>query len=112
MRTPDIDDVRGIALASVHAVTNAAMILGVPVLLARRLVTRPGAPAGSPNGPSALALTDQRSRTNPVIGVAAALIAVGLTVTTRRAAWGLVRLWLRMDEPARAEGAVLRQRRA
>ena len=40
---PDVDDVRGIALATLHALMNAAMIVGVPVLVGRRLAARRGA---------------------------------------------------------------------
>jgi len=81
---PDLDDLRGVSLATLHALTTAAMIVGVPVLAGRRLAAR----RGTVRGPS------------PIVAAGAAtVIAAGLTVVTRRAAWGIVRLWLRMDEP-------------
>jgi hypothetical protein len=75
---PDLDDVRGVSLATVHALTTAAMIVGVPVLIGRR----------SARG--------QKALTAPV----AIAVGVGLTLVTQRATWGLVRLWLRMDQPS------------
>jgi hypothetical protein len=83
---PDVDDVRGASLAAIHALTNAAMIVGVPVLVGRRLATGRG----------------RRERRRPLeIAAAAALVGAGLTFATRRFAWALVRLWLRMDESPR-----------
>jgi hypothetical protein len=79
---PDLDDVRGIALATVNALVTAGLIVGVPVLLARRIVRARRA------GDRAVPL---------LIAPAAGLVATGLTVATRRTAWSLVRLWLRMD---------------
>ena len=70
--TADVDDVRGAVLAALNAAGLAATIVGVPVLVARRLV---GA-------------DPQR-----VVPVALA-VGVGLTVATRRSAWALVTLWL------------------
>ena len=82
---PDLDDLRGMSLAAIHAVTNAAMIVGVPVLFGRRLAAR-------------RSIVTSRA---PLATIAAAVvIGTGLTVMTRRAAWTLVRLWLRMDDPA------------
>jgi len=79
----DVDDLRGVSLAALHAFTTAAMIVGVPVLIGRRLAV-PQAPL---------------TRSGPLITAAAAtVVATALTVATRRTAWGLVRLWLRMDD--------------
>lgn len=72
---PDLDDARGVALATIHALTLAAMIVGVPVLVARRVVRR-----------------------RALVIPAAGLLAAGLTVATQRTAWSLVRLWLRIEE--------------
>ncbi len=72
---PDLDDARGVALATVHALTTVGMIVGVPVLVARRIVRR-----------------------RALVIPAAGLVAVGLTVATQRTAWSLVRLWLRIEE--------------
>jgi hypothetical protein len=72
---PDLDDARGVALAALHALTTAGMIVGVPVLVARRLVRR-----------------------RALILPAAGLVAAGLTLATQRTAWSLVRLWLRIGE--------------
>ena len=83
---PDLDDVRGVSLATVHALTTAAMIVGVPVLVGRQVVRRRA--AGLPPRPLAVAAS-------------AVVVGTGLTVATRRAAWALVRLWLRIDEPRR-----------
>jgi len=93
---PDIDDVRGVSVATVHALTTAAMIVGVPVLLAQRLVAR-----------------SRGRRTPHPIGVpaVATLIAAGFTITTQRAAWALVRLWLRIDEPRQTAGSEHRRSR-
>ena len=73
---PDVDDVRGVTLAAMHAAGTAFAIVGVPLLVARRLVGR--------------------DRTGLVIPVA---LAVGATLTfaTRRTSWGLVKLWLGID---------------
>jgi len=80
---PDLDDLRGVSLATLHALTTAAMIVGVPVLVGRRM-----AAARAPlSGPGPL-----------VTAAAATIVAAALTVATRRTAWGLVRLWLRMDD--------------
>jgi hypothetical protein len=73
--TADVDDVRGAALAALNAAGMTATIVGVPVLVARRLVGR---------GPT---------RVLPV----ALAVGVGLTVATRRSAWALVKLWLGID---------------
>jgi len=72
---PDVDDVRGAALAAMHAAGTAFTIVGVPLLVARRLVGRDW---------------------GLVIPVA---LAVGATLTfaTRRTSWGLVALWLGID---------------
>ncbi len=72
---PDLDDARGVALATLHALTTAGMILGVPVLVARRIVRR-----------------------RALVVPAAGLVAAGLTLATQRTAWSLVRLWLRIEE--------------
>ena len=72
---PDLDDARGVALATLHALTTAGMILGVPVLVARRVVRR-----------------------RALVIPAAGLVAAGLTIATQRTAWSLVRLWLRIEE--------------
>lgn len=69
---PDVDDLRGAALAALNAAGMVATIVGVPVLVARRLVGRDPA------------------RVVPV----ALAVGVGLTVATRRSAWALVRLWI------------------
>jgi hypothetical protein len=71
---PDLDDARGIALATLHALTTVGMIVGVPVLVARRIVRR-----------------------RALVIPAAGLVAAGLTVATQRTAWSLVRLWLRIE---------------
>jgi len=82
---PDLDDVRGVGFATLHALTTAAMIVGVPVLIGRRIVRRRGGVPGE----------------RPVaVVVAAAVVGTALTVATQRTAWGLVRLWLRMDRRA------------
>ena len=81
---PDLDDARGVALATLHALTTAGMILGVPVLVARRVVRR-----------------------RALVIPAAGLVAAGLTIATQRTAWSLVRLWLRIEErrsPAQPSG--------
>jgi len=79
---PDLDDVRGITLATFNAVVTAAMLVGVPVLVARRIVRGPHPDA---------------SRTPLLVASAAGTVAAALTIATRRTAWSLVRLWLRMD---------------
>jgi hypothetical protein len=82
---PDLDDLRGISLATLHGLTTAAMIVGIPVLVGRRISAR-RAPLAGP-GPLTTAAV-------------ATVVAATLTVATRRTAWGLVRLWLRMDDSA------------
>ena len=72
---PDLDDARGVALATVHALTTVGMIVGVPVLVARRIVRR-----------------------RALVIPAAGLVAAGLTVATQRTALSLVRLWLLIEE--------------
>ena len=73
----EIDDVRGPAAALVHFAGMSATIVGVPLLVARRI-------AGD--------------RT-PLVVPAAVAIGVGLTVATRRTAWSLVKLWLGIGLP-------------
>jgi hypothetical protein len=73
----DLDDVRGASLAALHAIGMAATIVGVPLLVARRLMRgRPG-----------------------LVLPAAVAVATGLTVATRRTGWSLVKLWLGIDRP-------------
>jgi len=86
---PDLDDLRGVSLATVHALTTATMIVGVPVLVGRRLAGRRTTPTGSVTGPRPLAVV-----------AAATLVGAGLTIATQRAAWALVRLWLGIEGPA------------
>jgi len=81
---PDVDDLRGASLAAIHALTNAAMIVGVPVMIGRRLTARRSARFG---------------RSPLTVAAVATLVGAGLTIATRRTAWALVRLWLRMDGP-------------
>ena len=84
---PELDDVRGPAAALVHFAGMTATIVGVPLLVARRL-------AGG--------------RT-PLVAPAALAIGVGLTIATRRTAWSLVKLWLGIGLPrARRRGSRLR----
>jgi len=72
---PDVDDVRGAVLASLNAVGMTATIVGVPVLVAGRLVGW-----------------------RPVLVLPTALaIATGLTIATQRTGWSLVKLWLGID---------------
>ncbi len=85
---PDLDDIRGVSLATVHALTTAAMILGVPVLAGRKLVMQRATVAGAASGPTPLAVI-----------AAATLVGAGLTVATQRVSWALVRLWLGIEEP-------------
>jgi len=80
---PNLDDVRGVALATLHALTTATMIIGVPVLVGHRFVSRRGTGGARP----------------VAVFATATLVGTGLTVATQRAAWAIVRLWLRMDEP-------------
>ena len=81
---PELDDVRGPAAALVHFAGMTATIVGVPLLVARRL-------AGG--------------RT-PLVAPAALAIGVGLTIATRRTAWSLVKLWLGIGLPrARRRGS-------
>jgi hypothetical protein len=72
---PDVDDVRGVVLAGLHTVGMAATIVGVPMVVAGRLV----------RGRRALVLPT------------ALVIATGLTVATQRTGWSLVKLWLGID---------------
>ncbi len=72
---PELDDLRGVSLATLHALTNAALIVGVPVLIGRRIT------AG------------RRFLITP----AAVLCAAGLTFFTRASTWALVRIWLDLD---------------
>jgi len=74
---PDVDDVRGVTLAALNAIGMAATIVGVPVLIARRLV---------------------RGRRTLVVPTALA-VATGFTVATQRAGWSLVKLWLGIGQP-------------
>jgi hypothetical protein len=74
---PDVDDVRGVTLAALHAVGTAFTIVGVPLLLARRLV----------------------GGRRHLIGPVALGIGAALTVATRRSSWSLVKLWLGIDGP-------------
>ena len=90
---PDVDDVRGVVLAALNAAGMAATIVGVPVLVARRLVGRDPA------------------RVVPV----ALAVGVGLTVATRRSAWALVKLWIGIGQGrggAPAGGSLARRGRA
>ena len=75
----DVHDVRGPAAALVHLVGMSGTIVGVPVLVARRL-------AGA--------------RTSLVLP-AAIVVGAALTVATRRTAWELVKLWIGIDQPER-----------
>ncbi len=84
----DLDDVRGVALAGLNAIGMAATIVGVPWLLARRMTRR----------------------YPMLLPPAAAGIAAGLTVVTRRAGWSLVKLWLDIDRPG--DGTSMTARRA
>ena len=86
---PDLDDVRGVSLATVHALTTATMIVGVPVLVGHSLVARRTTASDRVATPRPLAVV-----------AAAALVGTGLTIATQRAAWALVRLWLGIDQPA------------
>jgi len=81
---PDRDDLRGATLAMLNAVGMTTTIVGVPVLVARRLVRR------------------RRALVMPVaVGIAAAL-----TVATQRAGWSLVKLWLGIDRrPAEGQAS-------
>jgi len=86
---PDIDDVRGVSMATIHALTTAVMIVGVPVLVGRSLASRRATVTGSGAGARPLAVV-----------ATATLVGAGLTVATQRTAWALVRLWLGIDQPA------------
>ena len=78
----DLDDVRGATLAGLNAVGMAATIVGVPVLVARRMTRR-----------------------RPALLLPVAVgVGAGLTVATQRTGWSLVKLWLGIDRPRR-EGA-------
>ena len=78
----DLDDVRGATLAALNAVGMAATIVGVPVLVARRVTRR-----------------------RPALLVPAAVgVATVLTVATQRTGWSLVKLWLGIDRPGRGRG--------
>ena len=73
----DLDDVRGVTLAALNAVGMAATIVGVPVLVGRRVTRR-----------------------RPTLLVPAAVgVATVLTVATQRTGWSLVKLWLGIDRP-------------
>ena len=68
----DLDDVRGVTLAGLNAIGMAATIVGVPVVIARRVTRR-----------------------RPTLLVPVAVgIGAGLTVATQRTGWSLVKLWL------------------
>ena len=71
----DLDDVRGVTLAGLNAIGMAATIVGVPVLVARRVTRR-----------------------RPALLVPVAVgVGAGLTVATQRTGWSLVKLWLGID---------------
>ena len=72
---PDVDDLRGASLAALNAIGMTATIVGVPVLVARRIVG------------------GRRTLVVP----AALTVAAGLTIATQRAGWSLVALWLGID---------------
>ena len=75
----DLDDVRGVTLAGLNAVGMAATIVGVPVLVARRMTRR-----------------------RPALLLPVAVgVGAGLTVATQRTGWSLVKLWLGIDRPRR-----------
>ena len=75
----DLDDVRGVTLAGLNAVGMAATIVGVPVLVARRMTRR-----------------------RPALLLPVAVgVGAGLTVATQRTGWSLVKLWLGLDRPRR-----------
>jgi hypothetical protein len=76
---PDVDDIRGATAAAIHFVGMAATIVGVPLVVARRLV---------------------RGRRALVVP-AALTVATGLTIATQRTGWSLVKLWLGIDQPGR-----------
>jgi hypothetical protein len=71
----DLDDARGFALATLHALGMAATFVGVPVAIARRMTG------------------GRRALVAPV----ALTVAAGLTIATQRAGWRLVKLWLGID---------------
>jgi hypothetical protein len=79
---PDVDDVRGATLAGLNAVGMAATIVGVPLVLARRLV----------------------QRRSMLVLPTAVVIGTGLTIATRRTGWSLVKLWLGIDRRSRDAG--------
>ena len=71
----DLDDVRGATLATLNAVGMVLTIVGVPVLVARRVTRR-----------------------RPALLVPVAVgVGAGLTVATQRTGWSLVKLWLGID---------------
>ncbi len=72
---PDLDDLRGTFLASLNAIGMAATIVGVPMVVARRLA---------------------RGRRGLVLPTAL-VVATGLTVATQRTGWSLVKLWLGIE---------------
>jgi hypothetical protein len=76
---PDVDDVRGVTVAAINFVGMAATIVGVPLVVARRLA---------------------RGRRALVVP-AALTVATGLTIATQRAGWSLVKLWLGIDQLGR-----------
>jgi hypothetical protein len=91
---PDLADVRGVSLATIHALTTAAMIVGVPVLVGRRLAARRVLSADITRGAH-----EVDTEVGPLAVVASAtLVGAGLTIATQRAAWALVRLWLDIDD--------------
>jgi hypothetical protein len=75
-----LEDVRSVILAGVNALGMVATIVGVPLLVARRLA---------------------RGRRGMVLPTAVA-IGAGLTVATRRTGWSLVKLWLGIDDSSRS----------
>lgn len=101
---PDLDDVRGMSLATIHALTTAAMIVGVPVLVGRRLAARRVLSADIAHGAHGAHGNGTEVRPLATV-VSATLVGAGLTIATQRAAWALVRLWLDIDEPATRPGA-------
>ena len=88
---PDLDDVRGVSLATVHALTTAAMIVGVPMIIGRRFATRRATTSGVDPKPLAVIAT-------------ATIVGAGLTIATQRAAWALVCLWLGIEESGARPG--------
>ena len=83
----ELGDVRGPAAALIHLAGMPATIVGVPLLVARRV-------------------TGDRT---PLVVPAALAIGATLTVTTRRTAWRLVKLWLGLGLPPAARSRSTRQ---